>query len=105
MGDTHPAGFAMRLSGGRRQSTGASDAVAAEVREHPDRAAELWEAADSADRLVMIRAVDCLEKVSVTHPQILVGHERTILETFATSELAEVRWHLGLMLPRRTRQH
>jgi hypothetical protein len=68
MGDTHPPGFAIRLSGGRRQSRGASDAVAAEVREHPGRAAELWEATESADRLVMIRAVDCLEKVSATQP-------------------------------------
>ncbi len=92
--------FISRLAGGKRQSIGESNAVAQEVQDAPDRAAELWKAVLFADPLVHMRAVDALEKVSATHPAVLRGHEREILEDLSTSELPEVRWHVGLLLPR-----
>jgi len=92
--------FTSRLAGGKRQSIGESNAVVQEVQDAPDRAAELWETISFADPLVQMRAVDALEKVSVTHPEVLAGHELEILENLSTSELPEVRWHVGLLIPR-----
>ncbi len=66
----------------------------------PDRAAELWEAVPFTDPLVQIRAVDALEKVSVSDPEVLVGHELEILEELPRSQAAEIRWHVGLLAPR-----
>lgn len=94
------AGFVGRLSGGRRQSIGEADAVAREVEEHPARAKELWEAVSDPDPLVSMRAVDALEKASRSSPGILAGHELEILERLSGSELAEIRWHVGLLVPR-----
>jgi hypothetical protein len=92
--------FVERLAGGRRQSIGDADAVAEEVRSAPDRAGELWEAARCPDPLVRMRAVDALEKVSATHPAVLRGHEQEVLASLSASTLAEVRWHVGLLIPR-----
>lgn len=92
--------FAERLRGGPRQSLGESDAIAREVCDAPGRAAELWEAVESADPVVRIRAVDALEKASATRPEILQGRERQVLDDLLRSELAEVRWHVGLLTPR-----
>lgn len=92
--------FVQRLGGGRRQSIGAADAVARDVSAQPERAAGLWAAVANADPLVRMRAVDALEKVSVTHPEVLVGHEHEVLAVLPRSELPEVRWHVGLLIPR-----
>jgi len=92
--------FISMLAGGRRQSIGESDAVAQQVRSQPDLAGELWEAIAFPDPLVHMRAVDALEKVSASRPEVLVGHEQEILEDLTASKLAEVRWHVGLMIPR-----
>lgn len=92
--------FIARLSGGKRQSIGDADVVAREVQADPDRAEELWDAVWFADPLVAMRAVDALEKASATHPEVLRGHESEILEDLPGSELPEVRWHVGLLVPR-----
>lgn len=47
-----------------------------------------------------MRAVDALEKVSVARPEVLRGHEHEVIEELAASELPEVRWHVGLLIPR-----
>ncbi len=44
--------------------------------------------------------MDAREKASATHPKVLQGHEREILEDLCRSELSEVRWHVGLLVPR-----
>lgn len=74
--------------------------VAQEVRDAPGRAGELWQAITASDPLVRMRAVDALEKVSATHPVVLEGHEFEILKDLSCSELPEVRWHVGLLIPR-----
>lgn len=70
------------------------------VQDEPDRVGELWEAVSFPDPLVRMRAVDALEKVSAKQPQVLRGHELEVLEALSTSELPEVRWHVGLLIPR-----
>lgn len=92
--------FISMLAGGKRQSIGQSDAVAHQVRCQPDLAGELWEAIAFPDPLVHMRAVDALEKVSASRPEVLVGHEQEVLEELASSKLSEDRWHVGLMIPR-----
>jgi hypothetical protein len=47
-----------------------------------------------------MRAMDALEKVSTTLPEVLAGHEQDVLEDLSTSELPEMRWHVGLLIPR-----
>jgi hypothetical protein len=47
-----------------------------------------------------MRAVDALEKVSTTLPEVLAGHEQDVLGDLSTSELPEMRWHVGLLIPR-----
>lgn len=47
-----------------------------------------------------MRAVDALEKVSAVRPAVLLRHEQDVLVGMPTSELPEVRWHVGLLIPR-----
>ena len=60
----------------------------------------LWDEADDPDPHVRARAVDALEKVSRSEPRLLEGHERQVLEELSCSDLAEVRWHVGQLVPR-----
>lgn len=92
--------FIARLSGGSRQSIGASNAVADDVRRDPELAPSLWDAIGFPDPLVQMRAVDALEKASSARPAVLAGHEQEILRDLGASELPEVRWHVGLLIPR-----
>ena len=41
-----------------------------------------------------------IEKASRTAPGVLEGHERQILAELSRSERAEVRWHVGQLVPR-----
>jgi hypothetical protein len=92
--------FVAQLSGGGRQSIGEANAVARQVEDSPSLATQLWEAITFPDPVVSMRAVDELEKVSVTNAEVLRGHEQEVLESLACSDLPEVRWHVGLLIPR-----
>jgi hypothetical protein len=65
-----------------------------------ERLLALWEDVEDPDPLVRGRAVDALEKASRTEPGVLEGHERQVLEELPSSELAQVRWHVGQLIPR-----
>ena len=69
MGGNRERSFISRLSGGKRQSIGESNAIAQYVMTHPSRTDVLWEAISFPDPLVHMRAVDALEKVSGTRPK------------------------------------
>jgi hypothetical protein len=57
---------------------------------------QLWH----IDPVVRIRAADALEKVSVSRPEVRVGHEREVLEEFATAARVGGAVAAGLLIPR-----
>lgn len=88
-----------KLAGGDLRSIGRSDAVAREVRSQR-QFDELAEGLTHPDRLVVMRAADAVEKITREHPEFLAAHKRTVLLLLNRGEDKELKWHLGLLVPR-----
>lgn len=53
------------------------------------------------DRLLRMRAIDAIEKISINSPDFLVGHGSEIVNFCNLERLdKEFKWHLALLLPR-----
>jgi hypothetical protein len=63
-------------------------------------AAQLVRALHDADPIVRMRAADALEKVSVTHPELVRPHKRMLLSLARRATQQELRWHLAQLIPR-----
>ena len=88
-----------KLEGGDLRSIGRSDAIAHEVKTQR-QFDELAEGLTHPDRLVVMRAADALEKITLEHPEFLSAHKRTVLLLLSRAEEKELKWHLGLLVPR-----
>lgn len=54
----------------------------------------------SEDRLLVMRAADAVEKITVRHPEFLKAHKQQLLKLCRQAEHIELKWHLALLLPR-----
>lgn len=54
----------------------------------------------SAERGVVMRAADLIEKISLKHPEWLSKHKKEILGLCETASDKELKWHLAQLLPR-----
>jgi len=88
------------LQGGDRRSIGRSNHVVAQILQQPRRFGELMECLWSDDPIIRMRAADAAEKVSVRKPEWLQPFKAELLGLADETTQAEMRWHLGLMLPR-----
>lgn len=88
------------LKGGDRRSIGASNQVAAQVLEQPERFPELIECLWSDDPIVRMRAADAAEKVSLERPELLKPFKAELLGLADETTQVELRWHLALIIPR-----
>lgn len=88
-----------KLKGGDLRSLGKNNAVVAEITNQKEFD-ELFEGLFDADRLVVIRAVDAVEKHTQTHPEYLEPHKKELLELFQTAKHIELKWHLAQLIPR-----
>ena len=56
----------------------------------------------NSDRLIVMRAVDSIEKVSRQHNDFLEKHKSNILKLIAIAEDKELKWHLAQLVSRLT---
>src|SRR5688572_27552042 len=53
-----------------------------------------------ADRKMVMRAADAVEKITADNPEFLLPHKTKLLELCATAGNIELKWHLAQLLPR-----
>ena len=54
----------------------------------------------STDRLITMRAADAIEKITLTKPEFLRGHNHEIIHLTRTAVNKELKWHLALIVSR-----
>jgi hypothetical protein len=89
-----------KLLGGDLRSISEANEVV-EIVSSKEKFDELFGFLDEKDRLLRMRAMDAIEKISRDHPEFLVGHELEIVNHCNYENLdKEFKWHLALLLPR-----
>ena len=96
MGAPH---FLELLRGGDLRSIGKSTAVFAMV-SNQSMFDELWTALFSDDRLVVMRAADVIEKVTLNHPEWLHNHVDQLIQLAEGAKHKELKWHLAQQIGR-----
>jgi len=87
------------LLGGDLRSIGVMDKLIPNIKTQSDFDA-LFEYLHSDDRLLVMRAADAVEKITIKHPEFLQNHKRGVIEFFETAEDKEFKWHLAQLVPR-----
>ena len=89
-----------KLSGGDLRSIGEANKVVDEI-DSQDGFNSLFHFLYEKDRLIVMRAADAIEKITLIHPEYLNQHKDEIVD-FCLSETAniEFKWHLALLLSR-----
>lgn len=52
------------------------------------------------NRLIVMRAVDAIEKITVGHPAYLEGHAKELMQFLITAKNKEFKWHLVTLISR-----
>ncbi len=91
--------FENLLSGGDLRSIGQSNKAVSSVRSQEDFD-ELFQCLYNDKRIIVSRAADAIEKVTVNHPKYLFNYKRNILELCESDTNIELTWHLALIAPR-----
>lgn len=52
----------------------------------------------STDRLIVMRAVDAIEKIASANPQYLEDHKNELIKFLQNAEEKEFKWHLALLI-------
>ena len=87
------------LSGGDLRSIGKSNFVASNIKNQTDFD-KLFISLLHNDRLVVMRAADTIEKITISHPSYLAKHKKEILDLCDLAINKELLWHLALLIPR-----
>lgn len=61
---------------------------------------ELFQLLYHADRHLVMRAADAIEKITVLHPQYLIAHKKELITFMLHAIHIEFKWHLALMISR-----
>jgi len=88
-----------KLSGGDLRSIGKADLIVNEIQSQNDFDI-LFNCLHSDDRLIVMRAADAVEKITIKHVDYLSGHKEEILAFCKCADNIEFKWHLALLLPR-----
>lgn len=91
--------YKLALSGGDLRSKGGSDAVAASVKSRSDFDA-LFALLFHENRLMAMRAADAAEKLTVSRPEYLKGHEESLWRLLGLATHKELKWHLAQLAGR-----
>lgn len=91
--------FDKLLSGGDMRSIGKSNSVVLKILTQNDFD-ELFKCLFHHDRLVVMRAADIIEKVTINNPKYLITHQKEITELLKLAKNKELKWHLALIVPR-----
>jgi hypothetical protein len=52
------------------------------------------------ERPLVLRAVDAVEKITITHPAFLIPHKRQLLNVLKSADHKELKWHIAQLIPR-----
>jgi len=88
-----------KLSGGDLRSIGNADLIVSEIQSQNDFDV-LFDCLHSDDRLIVMRAADAVEKITIKHIDYLNGHKEEVLAFCKRADNIEFKWHLALLLPR-----
>ena len=88
-----------KLSGGDLRSIGKVDLIMSEIQSQNDFDV-LFNFLYSDNRLVVMRAADAIEKITIKHADYLCVHKEEILMFCKCATNIEFKWHLALILPR-----
>ncbi len=91
--------FVNLLSGGDLRSIGKSNSVVSLIVNQQDFD-ELFKLIFLDDRMIVMRAIDAIEKITLKHPNYLSKHKREILELSSVAFDKELKWHLAQIIPR-----
>jgi len=91
--------FLEKLSGGDLRSIGNVDFIVDEIQSQNDFD-ELFACLSSDDRLIVMRAADAVEKITIKHIDYLGSHKEEVLAFCKHADSIEFKWHLALLLPR-----
>jgi len=87
------------LSGGDLRSIGQSNAVVAKIKSQNDFD-DLFKCLFHKSRLVVKRAADAIEKITISSPNYLAKHKKDIFKFCSNAKNKELKWHLALLLSR-----
>ncbi len=87
------------LQGTDRRSIGNSNTVAKAIDSQP-AFDELFELLFHKDRILVMRAADAIEKVTLNSPNYLAPHKNALIELSSKASDIELKWHLAQLLPR-----
>lgn len=87
------------LSGGDRRSLGRAAVVRQRIKQKTD-VDELFPLIYSSDRVVAMRAIDTLEKITRQSGEHLTSHESELIKYARSASNKEIKWHLAQLFPR-----
>lgn len=91
--------FVKILSGGDLRSIGKSNSIIAKIK-NQNNFDELFKCLFHEDRLVVMRAADIIEKITINNQQFLTNHKMEIFDLTNVAKHKELKWHLALLIPR-----
>lgn len=91
--------FEKILSGGDLRSIGRSNSILPAIKNQIDFD-ELFQHLFHKERLVVMRAADTIEKITLQNPQYLTKHKIEIIDLCKLAQDKELKWHLALLIPR-----
>lgn len=94
-----PINCSEMLAAGNLRTTGASNGIAQQVTTQ-EAFDLLFACTQHPDRKVVMRSLDAMEKITLTHPHFLKRHKKEILYLFEGAEHKEAKWHLAQLVPR-----
>ena len=54
----------------------------------------------SENRLMAMRAIDAIEKITLKNPKYLIGHNQDIIDLMINANDKELEWHLAILVTR-----
>lgn len=91
--------YELLLQNGDLRSIGNSNSVV-EMIDDQQKFDTLFQLLYNADRKLVMRAADALEKVAVMHPNYLISHKKELINFMTNANHIEMKWHLALMIGR-----
>ncbi|PID30343.1 hypothetical protein CSA80_02870 [Candidatus Saccharibacteria bacterium] len=87
------------LSGGDLRSIADVDKVVSLIKTQTDFE-QLFQYLLTDDRLIVMRAADAVEKVTLHNPEYLTGHSQDVINLLNVAVDKELKWHLALIASR-----
>ena len=87
------------LGGGDLRSIGNCGIVISKIKKQNDFD-RLFKFLFHPDRIIVMRAADAIEKITINCPQYLLKHKSDLLDLFLNSKNKELKWHLAVIAPR-----